>query len=510
MMSKQLSMKTPLRCRALLFLLLAAFALAGCTQPADTAPAAAPTPDATPVAGGAALSANAQAAVDDFANRQQAIDEEWGRIHEEFDQWRAGLAACHPGARYEALNDFAVAFNAVTEQAGDITRAQSARELADLLIGAAEAEAAALRQLRDHWQPGNTALFEQVEQRRAQASRAQKNAQDLAIALEAMFADGADSKATEEFAQAFDAVIEDWQQIHDDYAGWRKEAKSLEVAAVYAGLEGLAASLALVVDALDALTPPNDVASAVEQLRDAAKAELAAFEAAKEMASEGASAAETASEQSAAEDESATEAASGEAASEDESAEDAASGEAAAEAEASAGLQARPDFDEIDAAVKESAAALKAAGDAVGQIAASDAAPDIDPEQGRAELQVFNDEYNRLLKAWDDFHDRYDQWRRDEGGCDRRAVIRSLEGFSLRIGALGRDVRDLPQSGYLRPMHALLVDAVAEEEDAFRRLSHSWQPFTVDAFRAVAVARGNADGLRREAARALQELRERF
>ena len=89
-------------------------------------------------------------------------------------------------------------------------------------------------------------------------------------------------------------------------------------------------------------------------------------------------------------------------------------------------------------------------------------------------------------------------------------MIRSLEGFSLRIGALGRDVRDLPQSGYLRPMHALLVDAVAEEEDAFRRLSHSWQPFTVDAFRAVAVARGNADGLRREAARALQELRERF
>lgn len=499
MMSRQL-MKTLFRCCALLSLVLAALALAGCSPPADPEPAATPPPDAPPAARAPALSAEAQAALDDFVNQQQTIDAEWGRIHADFDQWRAGLTACHPGARHEALNEFAVAFNAVTKPARDITRAQSTRELADLLITAAEGEAAALRQLRDHWQPGNVALFEQVEQRRAQAYRAQKNAQDQAIALEAMFADGSDSAAAQEFAQAFEAVTTDWQQIHDGYAALRQEAESAGAAAVYAELERLAASLTLVVDALAELTPPDGAASEIAQLRDAAKAELEAFAAARETAPEA-----TASEGKAAE-----EMASEQPASEQAPAADAASAETAADTDTATDAPALPDFDAIDAVVQKSADALQAAGDAVSRIAAEDTIPDIDPEQGRAELQVFNDEYRSLLKAWDDFHDRYDQWRSNEGGCDRSEVAQSLEQFRLRIGALGRDVRDLPQSGYLRPMYTLLVDAVAAEENAFRTLTLSWQPFTVDPFQAVAAARVNADGLRREAARALQELRERF
>ena len=85
-----------------------------------------------------------------------------------------------------------------------------------------------------------------------------------------------------------------------------------------------------------------------------------------------------------------------------------------------------------------------------------------------------------------------------------------MEQFSLRTGAVARDVRDLPRAGYLLPMYTSLVDAAGREENAIRTLRNSWQPFTVDAFKAVDDDRVNVDGLRREAGIALQQLRNRF
>ena len=472
-------MKTRYGSRVLPFLALALFALAACTQPDVAPPAAAPT-DPPPAASAAPLPASAQAAIGDFANQQQAIDQEWEQIREEFDQWRAGLISCHPNAMREALNDFAVAFNDVTEQARGLTRGQSSSELADLLITAAEEEEAALRQLRDRWQPNNVSLFEQVEQRRSQASHAQKNAEDRAIELRATFASGVDSKTTEEFAQSFDRIKSDWQQFHEEYAAWRKEADSLEADAVFTGLEQIVENLTPIADALDELPALDGAESTIERLQSAVQAEMEAFQATKKTSST--SSKETASEETSAEETSAEEAAD---------------------------TQELPDYDAIDAGIKESEDALEEASDAIGKIAAADPVTEVDPAVGLAELQVFNGEYNSLLLAWADFNDRYNDWRRSEGGCDRTEVVAALEQFSLRTGKLGRDVRDLPRSGYLLPISALLVEAVAGEENAVRTLRHSWQPFTTDAFKAVDQERVNADGLRRGAELALQELRSR-
>ena len=81
-----------------------------------------------------------------------------------------------------------------------------------------------------------------------------------------------------------------------------------------------------------------------------------------------------------------------------------------------------------------------------------------------------------------------------------------LEQFALRVGSIRREVRDLPLSTDLLPIHSLLVEAITLEEDTVRALRYTWRPFAIDAFRAVHRERTNADGLRREADSAIQEL----
>ena len=134
---------------------------------------------------------------------------------------------------------------------------------------------------------------------------------------------------------------------------------------------------------------------------------------------------------------------------------------------------------------------------------------DEDPEATSSELDDFDGYYTDLLIEWDNFHRGYNDWRRTGGGCDQAEVLQDLDRFNLRIGELGRQVRDLPQSSYLQPIYTLLVEGLAREEGAIRALRSSWRPFTVDAFKVVDQERLNADRLRRQAEIALQELRDR-
>ena len=125
------------------------------------------------------------------------------------------------------------------------------------------------------------------------------------------------------------------------------------------------------------------------------------------------------------------------------------------------------------------------------------------------EVGIFEDHYAALVVKWDAFHERYAGWRGTDGGCDRAGVLQSLDGFNLRMGDLGREVRGLPRSGYLLPMYNLLVEAVEREEGAIRALRNSWRPFSVDAFKTVDQERVTADRLRRQAGVGLQELSDR-
>ena len=454
-------------------LAVAAIAAAISCTAAEVAPESAPA--ATPaMSGQPAGPASSQADVADFVSRQQAVSAQWDAIRDDFDQWSAGLDVCRPGTMRQALNGFAVSFNDVTEQARALTRSEIASELADLLIVAAEEEEAAFRRLRDHWQPSNVSLFEDVEVQRSAAARARQNAEDRAIELQTTFEDGLTSAAAAagEFAELFASVAEDWEQLHEDYASLRQDTDVLDADSA----SQLGERMAAIVEALGALPdPPEGVEDTIAALGEAAQEELEAFRAAAE----------------------------------------AASGETVQPADgevptATPDPAAEFDIDTVDGAVNGAKKALEAASDAMGEADEAEGEDEINPEQGLAELQDFRTEYNRLVREWDAFHDGYNEWRGSEGGCDRVAVLQTLDEYSLSVSQLARDVRALPSAGSLLPVYTLLTDAVAREENAIRSLRNTWQPFTLDAFRAVHQERINADGLRRQADIAVQELQNRF
>ncbi len=469
------------------YLLLTAlvFALALVLACGDTdSPATVPVilPTTSPPQSAKPLSTSDLEAIDEFAAQQQTVGQEWDRFHREFDQWRAGLTACHRSSVQEALKGFAVGFNAVTEQARDLPRTSVNPKLADMLIAAAEAEEAAFRQLRDRWQPNSPALFETVEQQRSKAAGAQKEVEDLTAALQEELEKAADPeelRAIEEFSAAFDRIRDDWEKFHDDYTDLLLEAASLDDTAALARLEQLILRFGALFRAVSRLPTADAAGDVTETFEAAAEAELTALKGVRDALAEAIATAEAA-------------AAAAEAAEEtDTSGDD--------ESDPAAG----PILATMDAIMSGVEATLKELSREIEESLDRSAVADLE------ELREFIRDYKKLVAEWDAFHEGYNEWRRTEGGCDRSEVLQSLGQFDTRLGELGLQVRDLPQPGYLLPIYNLLVEAVEGEEGAVRALRNSWQPFAVDAFIAVERERDNGNRLRREANSALEELRSR-
>ena len=469
------------------YLLLTAlvFALALVLACGDTdSPATVPVilPTTSPPQSAKPLSTSDLEAIDEFAAQQQTVGQEWDRFHREFDQWRAGLTACHRSSVQEALKGFAVGFNAVTEQARDLPRTSVNPKLADMLIAAAEAEEAAFRQLRDRWQPNSPALFETVEQQRSKAAGAQKEVEDLTAALQEELEKAADPeelRAIEEFSAAFDRIRDDWEKFHDDYTDLLLEAASLDDTAALARLEQLILRFGALFRAVSRLPTADAAGDVTETFEAAAEAELTALKGVRDALAEAIATAEAA-------------AAAAEAAEEtDTSGDD--------ESDPAAG----PILATMDAIMSGVEATLKELSREIEESLDRSAVADLE------ELREFIRDYKKLVAEWDAFHEGYNEWRRTEGGCDRSEVLQSLGQFDTRLGELGLQVRDLPQPGYLLPIYNLLVEAVEGEEGAVRALRNSWQPFAVDAFIAVERERDNGNRLRREANSDLEELRNR-
>ena len=234
-------------------------------------------PTTSPAQSAKPLSASDLEAIDEFAAQQQTVGQEWDRFHREFDQWRAGPTSCHRSSVQEALQDFAVGFNAVTEQARDLPRTSVNPKLADMLIAAAEAEEAAFRQLRDRWQPNSPALFETVEQQRSKAASAQKEVEDLALELQEELeraADPQELRAMEEFSKAFDLIRDNWEEFHDDYADLLQEVGSLDDPAALARLEQLIRQFGAVSRAIGRLPAADAAEDATATLEGGQKLSL--------------------------------------------------------------------------------------------------------------------------------------------------------------------------------------------------------------------------------------------
>ena len=480
-------------------LLLLALMVA-CAGVSDAPPPAA-APDAPPAQAATPLPASARAAMDQFVQQQQEIEVDWDKYHQDFDQWRAGLTSCHRSSVQAALRDFAVSFNSVTEQTRDLPRNATTRELADILIEAAVQEEAAYRQLRDRWQPKNVSLFEQVEQRRADAALAQKMAEDQAIDLQKELEEGADPEevaAVEAFSEALDGIKDQWKEFHADYADLRKEADELDNAVVITRLEQLLEQLSSITSLLEGISSEDATEDMIGMLQDAAQGELEALlSVAKSLADSDPPPPSvdpsgipipTATPIPPPDSEK--------------------TGPAMPPGPPGMGMgmESAPgaSFDEMDIAVSYTEDVLRQVKRSIKVIV------DDSPAESLANVREFNNDYRRLLEEWNAFHQGYDDWRKTDGGCDRTSVVEALDQFNLRANDLGRQVRDLPQASYLLPMYTLLVEAAEREEGAIRALRNSWQPFTVDVFKAVDQERVHANRLRRQADIGLQELSERF
>ena len=457
----------------LLASLLLAFSVS-CSGADDTQLATLP-PEPPLAEGTTPLTASEQESVDKFVEQKQAIDQEWDRLHQEFDHWRAGLTDCHRNSVHESLQGFAASFTGVTEGARNLPRTSVTRELADILIAAAEEEEAAFRQLRDRWQPNNVSLFELVEQRRNASARAQKEAEDRVMELQEEFEEYADPevvRALEEFSDAFQAIREAWNEFHNSYTTLQREADNLDNVAVLTRLGELIRSFGVVVEDVYALAQADSTEDMIEKLQEAAQAELEALFDVSAALQSGGFPAPTVTPPG-------------------------------TDPVPIPGVGTGQALALMDTNIKESEAVLREVSQTIKALVASD------PAEKLEDIRDFNEDYGSLLVEWDAFHQDYSRWRETEGGCDRTGVLQALDRFNLRVGELGRMVRDLPQSSYLLPMYTLLVQAVEREEGAFRALSNSWRPFAVDTFKAVDQERVNSNRLRRQADIGLQGLRDR-
>ena len=454
-------------CKRLIVLVpaLALFAMIACTAPAAQEPEASPASPA-PEAMTTRAPAMEPPPLDDFNEQRQSTDEAWDLIHDDFDQWRADLTMCHPTTMTEALSGFAIEFSGVTEAARGLTRTKTTGEFADKLITAAENEETAFRQLRDRWQPGNVSLFENVEEQRNLAAQSQRQAKDMALELRATLEETADPEEIEEFTEAFEAIEQDWEDAHSEYNKLSDGAADDEVSDVIDALGALTKKVEAIAADVDELPSLKGGKDAIKALEKAAKAEVEAFSAAAESSTAG--------------------------------------GEEAKLPDGEEEEAKLPDLKDIDASVKAGEDALEKMADVIDDVSVEDTADAL------ADITLFELEYDRLLQTWDKFHSEYNDWRGDDGGCDRLEVLAYLTEFSANVDAVGDSVRSLPKSGYLEPVHRLLVEAIQSEEDAFRSLRDTWQPFTLDALRAVDRARIMSDTRRSDADIVILELENRF
>ena len=500
----------------------------------------------------------------EFAAEQEAVNEDWDKFHVDFDSWRARLSACDRTAAQEALRVFASDFAAITQQARDLPGKGVARELPDNVILAANGEEAALRMLRDQWQPGNPSLLENAQAERGNAANLLRATSIEVDKLEEL--DKPEYQAiAEDFSDALEPVEEAWDAFNDNYKTLEDDHIDLASEEIVTRLRALAEEHETVLGSLEDI-PSDKVTDPVHDLlTEAAETEAEAFEdlldAFRRIAKAEAEAAKKALEAEESE-EGSGEAANGNGADSESEEGAGASGTAprnAAQDRPADGLSlgenpgdqgplAQVPGDGASSAVPavpftRPVPATGSAGSAgqngdngEGAVEVEDYSAHFDKfedtldetrvvrkqatrqlaaliegvsEEDKEALAEFTEAFNALTEDWDEFHLEFDQWVRTEGDCDRSAAVSQLNLLNQRFSVLGSRVRELSQASYLRPSADLLSEAMDREGAALRSLSSTWAPYESDVYRGLDEERANAGNLRRLADRRTLEVMER-
>ena len=506
--------------------------------------------------------------VQEYAEAQQSINEDWDSFHVEFDRWRSGISACDRAAAETALRKYASDFGEITRRARNLPGKGIARDLPADAIAAAASEEASLRGLRDNWTPANTMLLENAQTTRAQSADMLRLTQVAVDKLEEMD-DPDDRQVAKDFAKELAPVEGAWDDFYDSYDALEDEYLELDASEIVNRLRELADEHEAVARALEDI-PSDKVTDPVQDpLIEAADAESEALgnllDTMRLTARTEASSMNGEEEESGEGDES-TEANGGNGAmtgpettmengngtngegngSPQGSADDTNQGSLglASEAEQTSpsvqggvtgiaqlpfssstgerpGQQGSPppsddseerdgdppDYSEHFDLFEETLDSSRA----VRRKAERDLEDLVEgfSENDREALASFVSAFDELMDDWDSFHVEFDGWVRTEGDCNRAGAASALQLYNQRFSEIGSRVRGLTQVSYLRPSSDLLSEAVEREGAAIRSLANTWAPYESDVYRGMDEERANADKLRRLADRRVQELIER-
>ena len=382
-----------------------------------------PTPSPTAAAALVAptrLSPSAKEALIAFAGEHGGITEDWEQFHTDDDQWREQLVACNASTLQRTLRRFAGDFVATAETARALPRPFNLGHQSDRLIGAAEREERALRELRDHWRPDSQALFEALEGTRSAAAAVQDEVQDTLLDLRER-ASPASRDMLSSFSQALSRLNEEWDAYHRSYdALWAGKAR-LTTSETTARLSELVVQFGTV-SALARAVPADSLTGPVaEVLARAAEQEDLALRRLRD-----------AFDQKANEE----------------------------------GLTAptRPSFRELDDQLVRTNTSRRDAVEKLGEVAErlSSSSQDL--------LSSFSLALAGLDQNWDIFDVSYNAlWSEKEQLTTAQTTAR-LSELVVEFGTLVVRIRDLPSGTLTSPVADILLQAVEEEDGALRRL----------------------------------------
>ena len=502
-------------------------------------------PEATPVP------ASISQAASEFAASYASLSQEWEGVHRDLDTWRQGLTSCDASSVQVALRGFSGDFSAVSRAAAGLSRHPSVRGMSDQLIEAARQEEAALRRLRDTWQPGESgpapepvsssfgnggngdskgdsdkdngagnavaaaALqpgFEGVAQARANALSLRQGVADQLSDLQDMT--GVDAEAqVAAFVTAHGALGEQWDQFQADYDSFRAVQPGQTPEESLERLNSLVGQHREIVLAQRALPSGANTRYVSDVLAIAAQDEDSALRRLRgSFQQEG--------EGDAGEPSSGVFPGLSGLPPNGDKKEDGENGEGGMEEsptpipapegngppEVEVSIQAGDPglFDAFDEQLGLTNQARREAGLALaGAVSAASA-------DSRAAVTSFTIGHDGLVRSWDGFHGDYDSWMAAEGGCDRAEVTAAIGGFALRMGEIAASARQLPKAQPLRPLGELAVEAAQREEEALRQLRANWSPFEASVYQALARELTASGKMRRQVSLGILELLDRY
>lgn len=426
-------------------------------KPSPAIPTLVPTSTPSPPPAESPVAEATKALVVEFARAQAVLDRDWENFRKAYMEWRQ-KGAGNEETMTKSLNGMVSRFQQIRNEVNQLPRPSLVRAVAENLVQAAEKEEAALSALRAGWRPGDEAAFQKYEGERTAAAKLRREAANRLTDLVAA-ASSENLEAITQFAQVRKSIDQDWDALHQEYDSWRKarpastdekdekKAKDAE-AATSDTLRQFVTRMQGLLDRLYTPPRPTSIGKSVDLLVEAGEKDEAALRKLRDSWKPG---------------------------------------------DDSSFFTYEKERVTVNRLRRDSTLGIEEARGA-------------GSSENKAILQQFSSAYDKVNKAWDEFHAFYDAWRNKGGDADRDAIAKQLSGLLGDFRSFSARIYTLPRPAPVRPLAELLIQAAGKEEEALRNLRDGWKPYDSRYYQDYEREWGNIDRLRREAAAGLTDL----